>query len=347
MKTTIQLTSEYASNLNCLFFSPSKKIGPFYDLINYIFNSCVLLDDSSAINEQYSGSIDIVFVRLDDKTQLDSCESVKKIIKILRKSNESLLVYVIKSNIKDVDLLRKINESYCFDGSLPTPFDRNRVYGFLYRILQRITTLKDLQAYVQTLEDQLYIPAVTQDTKHKQKQLNKQKADRQQNDIRFTQTDKISAIEFMESLDDAIIDKVEILSDELNEIVNILYDMEEAEADKAFGYIPSVNLVIDKICILVDSIGVFDVIARAFDSLNIFLQNLTMAELSDLDRKSMFVAMLLAIISDLEKWINTVFISVQTDNIHYFDASFSSNIKEIENLFSTTHEDDEDDLEFF
>ena len=59
--------------------------------------------------------------------------------------------------------------------------------------------------------------------------------------------------------------------------------------------------------------------------------------------------MLLAIINDVEKWIDIIFIHHTTKDIHYLDASFSSNILEVENLFLEHYEEDEDedDLEFF
>ena len=114
--------------------------------------------------------------------------------------------------------------------------------------------------------------------------------------------------------------------------------------------IPQINIILKDIYILIDTIGSFQVTARAFNSLEEFLMTLTTEQLNDIDKKHLFAMMFIAIINDLEKWIDVIFISQSTEDIHYLDASFSSNILEIEHLFSehsSTEEEEEDDLEFF
>jgi len=61
----------------------------------------------------------------------------------------------------------------------------------------------------------------------------------------------------------------------------------------------------------------------------------------------MLVTMLIGIVKDLEQWIQVIFVERSTEDIHYLDASFSSNILEVENLFVETDNSEDDDLEFF
>ncbi len=351
MKTIIKLTNEYASNLNCLFLNFDGKLASYYDMFAFIFKDCLLTKDVDIVDEQYLATADIIFIKVDNDTKFNDYQSLKDFSQSLRKDKELLPVYIIKENVDDTNLLNILDMCYCLDGSIPVPFERERVYRFLYRILKRITIEKELHAYTQSLEDQLYTPILTQDI---QKELvsevkpkKQQKDSARENDIRFSQTNKISALEFMDSLDDTIIDKIENLNEELETLIGVLYDVDEANANDALALMPSVNRVIVDIYSLIESIGSFSVTARAFDTLNIFLQSITVVELTDLDRKSMFVAMLLAIISDLEKWIDVIFVHHTTEDIHYLDASFSSNIMEIENLFNDDDDDDDDDLDFF
>ena len=61
------------------------------------------------------------------------------------------------------------------------------------------------------------------------------------------------------------------------------------------------------------------------------------------------VAVINIIILSAVKWIDLVFISKKTDNIHYFDASFANTCLELEMIFKVNEKkiNDEDILEFF
>jgi len=159
----------------------------------------------------------------------------------------------------------------------------------------------------------------------------------------------MSATELINSLDDVIIDKVESLSEELDSLIELIYVFDEMNEKDAYKEISNMQLIIEDIYNIVDSMGFFQVTARSFANLNIFLSNLSIENLASIDKKKLFVQMFLSLIQDLEKWIQVIFVEVSTDDIHYFDASFSSNILEIENVFieDSDDDDDDDDLEFF
>jgi len=348
MKDIIKLTNEYASNLNCLFFNFDNDLESHYTMFNTMFRESILIKDITHTKYLKSYEVDIIFIRIDDIFNLMSSTEIKTFLQSLRSENELLPIYVINKDLAISNAKKTIYSCFCIDGVLPTPFDVNATYKFLYRVLKKIVIFKDLEQYIATLEREL-------ETRSKyeikanifKKSSNIDEVKERKEDIRFSQKDKISAVEFMSSLDDTIMDKVEYLNDELNSLIEILYDIDNSDAKGALAFMPSVNIVIQDIYVLVHSIRTFQITARAFGTLNSFLGNLTIEELGDVDKKKMLISMLLAIINDLEKWIDVVFVNQTTEDIHYLDASFASNILEIENIFSENVESDDDDLEFF
>ena len=353
MRTIIKLTNEYASNLKCFFFNIDSEVAQYYNMFSHIFKDCTISNNKKMIEKEHIESVDIVFVKIDGHAKFENLQELRKFLSSLRKGNDLLPVYLVQEDIKDSDVHKMIDGSYCFDGSLPTPFNRERVYRFLYRILKRIMTEKDLYAYVKDLEYQLFeLPQLLDEESIKEPEARREKivnkADRsREKDIRFTQTDKISAVDFMDLLDDSIIDKVENLEIELDNLIGVIYTLEDADAAHSLEIVQrSVRPIVDEVHAVVASMGYFAVTARAFGTLNDFLATLTAKEFESQEKKAMFITMLLAVINDLEKWLKVIFIEHSTEDIHYLDASFSSNILEIEQVFYED-EDDDDDLEFF
>jgi len=350
MKTIIKLTNEYASNLNCLFFDFDKRETSYYDMFAFIFKDCLLLDNRENIKYEHFNIIDIVFIKINDASKFKNHKDIKMFINSLRKKDELLPVYLIGDDITNLKVLEMINACYCLDGLLPTPFDRDRIYRFLYRILKRLTVLKELNAYVENLEEQLFISPVKiieEEPKNQVIEIKKRDESREK-DIRFSQTEKISAVEFMNLLDDTVVDKVENMGIELDALIGVIYGLESANASSSVAMIEkNIEPIINNVFVLVESMGYFAVVARAFRTLNAFLATLGENELENKEGKNLFITMLLAIINDLEKWLQIIFIEQSAEDIHYLDASFSSNVLEIEQVFLESTDEDEDDLEFF
>ncbi len=351
MQTIIKLTNEYASNLNALFFNFDLKLTSYYDMFDFIFKDCLLSDDKEIAKYEYSNNIDIVFISINNTLKFESNEDIKIFIDSLRKENELLSVYLIKDDITNIKVLETIDNCYCLDGIFPTPFNRDKVYNFLYRILKRLTIFKELDSYIEDLENQLFtLPTQTIEEKPKQQVAQVKKRDEnREKDIRFSQTEKISAVEFMNSLDDTIIDKVENMNIELEALIGIVYRIENADTSSSVIMVrENIEPIIENVFILVESMGYFDVTARAFGTLNSFLATLSESEFENEAGKNLFITMFLAVINDIEKWLQVIFIDQSTEDIHYLDASFSSNILEIEQVFlECDDDDDDDDLEFF
>jgi len=350
MKTIIKLTNEYASNLNALFFNFDSKLASYYDMFDSIFKNCFLSDDKEIVMYDYSKTIDIVFIKMNNISKFEKNKGYSIFIQSLRTDNELLPIYIIKDNITDLKVLEMIDSFYYIDGHLPTPFDGNRVYRFLYRILKRLIIEKELNSYMEDLENKLFTSSVKIPINEKMIKQSPQakKIDKcREKDIRFSQTEKISAREFMNSLDDSIIDKVENMEMELDALIDVVYRLENSDNFSSVVIIrENIEPIIKNVFILVESMGYFDIAVRAFGTLNTFLATLTEKEFENKENKTLFITMLLAIINDLEKWLQIIFIDNSTDDIHYLDASFSSNILEIEQIFLECDEND-DDLEFF
>jgi len=366
MKNIIKLTKEYASNLSCLFITTQSLFNEDYAFLQQNFKVCesiVLRDKKQTLSAQDTQNIDIVIVHITDACPWSEKEEMKTLLQSLRDENEILPIYSLHEQLRNRTIEKMLEECYCFDGSIPRPFSKDGMYRFFYRVLKRITIVNDLVSYVATLEEQLLnsideVEAVTQKAKavvHTPQSAKNMKTttvahNRRKDDVRFTQNDKISAVEFMNSLDSTIIDKVELLSENLDNFITTLYDFEKFDAENAFELIEGIHENIYDIHEIIDSLAVFNVTARAFDSLGKFLTTVTLELLMDSEKKNLLSTMLLAVIGDLEKWISVVFIEHTTDDIHYFDASFSSNILEIETAFlqiDDEEDDDDDDLEFF
>jgi len=349
MKTIIKLTNEYASNLNALFFNFDSKLASYYNMFDFIFRDCLLSDDKEIAKHEYSKIIDIVFIKMNNTLKFKNIEDIKNFIQSLRKENELLPVYLIKNDITDPEVLEMIDKCYCLDGFLPTPFERDEVYKFLYRILKRLIALKELHSYIEDLERQCFALPVEHIEEKPKKQVAqvKKRDENREKDIRFSQTEKISAVEFMNSLDDSIIDKVENMEMELDALVSIIYQLENNDVSSSIAIIrENIVPIISNVFMLVESIGYFPVTERAFETLKRFLVTLSENEFENEEPKTLFVTMLLAIINDLEKWLRVIFVDQSTEDIHYLDASFSSNVLEIEQVFFESDEDD-DDLKFF
>ena len=354
MQETIKLTNEYASNLNCVLIDFTAQEYLYIDLFGRIFHNCLFIRSESVKENNAimaAATVDLVIVSINDNCQCDDYNLLKSKIDTFRRTDDTVPVLAL-NNIKHNENLDEILKgSYVVDGIIPAPFYKYGLYRFLYRMLKKITHIKELEAYIHSLEKELSFEA-PKELELKSLETNEiQQIDSiREKDIRFTQLEKISAIDFMASLDNTIVDKMELLFEHLDNFIITLYDFETFDAKNAYNLLPAICEQIDEVYIIIDSLSVFGVTARAFNSLNELLNRITLDDLSDTDTKHVFATMLIAIVNDLEKWIKVIFVEQSTQDIHYFDASFSSNILEIESIFAATddeNEDFDDDLEFF
>jgi CheY-like chemotaxis protein len=172
-------------------------------------------------------------------------------------------------------------------------------------------------------------------------------------DIRYSVHEQVSPQEFLEELDPLIEDKIENFLDDLSLISTHIYDLENHDLATARENIRQITAHMEVFNEIVDTLGLFNVINRAFSNLIAFLSNLEDDVLRNGEKRMLLSKMLQGLCDDLNNWIVMLFIDKNGVDIHYFDASFSDNCYAIESTFSADDhpnepkEDDEESLEFF
>jgi len=171
-------------------------------------------------------------------------------------------------------------------------------------------------------------------------------------DLRYSTHEKVSSEELFQELDPSIEDKIENFDEDLDLLRMRIYDFEEAEETDVRKTLNSIVDSLQQFSAIVDNIALFNVITRTFINFTDFLNNLDDTILGDLQKRLLLSTLLKGLTNDLEKWIVNIFIERNTEDIHYFDASFAENCLEIESIFledksNDSLEDEDDSLEFF
>ncbi len=170
-------------------------------------------------------------------------------------------------------------------------------------------------------------------------------------DIRYTVVDKISAEEFVAEIDEGTFSEIDDVREDLENFNMLLNDMSICEPLHFHGYLEQVAAFYHRLYKTVNSLVVFPAIENTFKEFAHFIENIEPAQVEDSDKQNLLVDALFALSDDLSKWINIIFYEINTDNIHYFDASFANTCLEIEAMFNEEEaeaaEDDEELLEFF
>ena len=173
---------------------------------------------------------------------------------------------------------------------------------------------------------------------------------KKQEDLRFSVVDKISAQEFVDELDDGDFAKLEDFKQGLDGFYTILNSLFDKDANTVYAQMDYIAEEFYDFYYIVSMFRRFDVIERAFQDFSEFIKTITLEQLKDNDKKELLLDSIFGITDDLSEWIETIFYRIDTDNIHYLDASLSNTCLEIEAMFSNkdvTSAEDEDDLDFF
>ena len=168
-------------------------------------------------------------------------------------------------------------------------------------------------------------------------------------DIRTHFETKISAKEFVSKLDENTLKNVKKIEETLNETLDLISSMREYSAEETYKALPNFTKKMYEVYAFIRSLKEFKILAKSFFFLYRFLKNIELEQLEREDKRANLIEMLAILVEDLKDWINVLFVEQSAENIHYFDASFSANILQIENVFILEEEceDDGSDLEFF
>ena len=354
------LVSEYSANLSMLFVTPlSSDIKQYITFFNFLFKKTNFYmqesEDAYEIWQSYSNTIDFIIIHIN----MDVVEEYKELVQKIRRDDDNVRILIL---LEDDDETRKefsVSSCYCADGFLPSPFEKDNLYKFLYRFLKRIAEHKELEEYVKHLESTQAMELFPETTKLMQaEELAKTEETQTQSeisteikvreDIRFNQGYKMSAHELMEELDSTVVDKAEDFLTSLDDYSAVIYNMKDMDAKVAIHQIDSIVDTLSTFSYIIDTLSTFPVIVRAFSDLVNFLKSLSVEQLDDYEKKILLLEILTGLGNDLESWIINIFHDQLTDDIHYLDASFANNTLELEALFNNISiESDEDDLEFF
>jgi len=307
--------------------------------------------------DNHKGKFDLVVVHVSD-----NLGEAEKLLKHIRKQEE--LIHMIAFTTSKQTYEYTVGHCFCADATLPYPFNTEYTYRYLHRYLKRLTTVKEMESYVSVLENML-------NTNHKSENscyigldrvndyntnnnlentiIEKRTIeDSKLKNIRFNQSHKTTAVEFMSTLDSSIIDKIEEFQDRLDDYAVYLYDLEKLNPENSINKMHEITIILTNFSQIVDNMITFPIIAETFVELTSFLDSLNIEHFEDITQKKLLVEVLLGLGKDLELWIKAIFIDQNTDNINYFDASFANSCLEIEAIFSNTiNEKDDGDLEFF
>jgi len=170
-------------------------------------------------------------------------------------------------------------------------------------------------------------------------------------DIRYSIHEKITPETFLSELDPNYEDKIESFLDDLSLLNSQIYSLENINSLEELKLCTQqIIFYFNNFYIIVDTMGLFNVISRAFAILMNFLESLDDDFVVDSEKRILLSKMLLSLMNDLESWILCLFVDRNAPDIHYFDASFSDNCLSIISTFSEDDEEideDDDSIEFF
>jgi len=162
------------------------------------------------------------------------------------------------------------------------------------------------------------------------------------NNMHYTKDKIISALEY---------DKYdEVLDDEFNYLVELKEDFDiltnkYVELNQEF--IQTFAKFISNLASLLYSTYEFKDVGYALENFVMFLNNFQISNynLNDIE-KDIIYQLLIQMNEDIQKWIDSVFITKNAVDIHYFDASLLSNVAQIESIVNKNIDENEDDFLF-
>lgn len=375
----MKLLKEQSNNLSVLYVEDDPGIlnilkellENFFSLLDFAIDGQEALEKYKARYKESGSYYDIILTDIN-MPNMNGIEMSKKI----RKINSEQIILVISAENDSKNLLELINLN--IDYFISKPIRSEQILEVLFKTCSRINDKFLLEHYYKTIEtlheelnakniqlektikfykDEVEILSKPQviDTNSQAENTNSTlkketisiSQDRQK-DIRFTRYDHVSAISFLSTLDDSMIDKIEEFVHELDRLTVIIYDIDDMKCIDSQNNLNEMVKILNNFTQIVDSLIAFPVTVRAFQSLTDFLTTIDMHKNEDPSKKKLFIEVFLGVSKDLEEWIDSIFIAKNADNIHYFDASFTNNCLEIESMFSEQEiESDDDDLEFF
>ncbi len=364
METTMmQMIKEYGRNIHLLIAEDDLVMQAFYRrMFDGIFETFTIKNNGSdAYDYICDPKIKPVDLIITDNYMpvMNGMELVQKV----RERDFGVRIIVITSEA-DYNLMH----NYMLNGVdaiLPKPYNQELTMKVLHRTLHYINEKKLLEHYVEQLECMAKENIARKSAELKQRgevhtrtpKLNKSEAQKSQTTKSPTLEEKYMIRNSVNDMEHVDVESLDIIGKERIEIFQEqISDLEFALCSVEDGNIPALRIalmdVLEGIRELVRTInvlGVFPIAANAATNLIRFIEKLDNSELQDREKRELFIDILVSMLEDFDKWIDMVFISKRTENIHYFDASFANTCLELEMIFKVReHKRTEAEvLEFF
>lgn len=215
-----------------------------------------------------------------------------------------------------------------------------------YKDNKKRLTLKfntSLQREVTSIASIFPINAVSATQKNEvQKVLEKSKFNENEELLRRTHVYKISASDYMATLSDTIEDDLEEISELQLDLQSELYEFEYSQKYETLKIMSGIFKSYARTLIgLIE----FSDLGDAAGSVASYLNELTQEHIKL--NGFMIKEAIQSIHDDLANWHKIVFITQQTNNIHYLDSSLYNTIIELKNVFEIKDNNQKDELEFF
>jgi hypothetical protein len=164
-------------------------------------------------------------------------------------------------------------------------------------------------------------------------------------DIRFTSANDINSTELFNLLNDYQINAIDDLQLTIDNLLIILDVMTTLEPLQAYNKMPTFLGEFKVIEEKLNNLMLFPIISFSFKTLYDYLSVLSVNNFKDEDKKTLLFIMIIGLVEDLSKWIDTIFVQKAADDVYYADASFANNCLEIELIFDDNHEEKNTDLQ--
>jgi len=274
------------------------------------------------------------------------------LIQKIRENSPSQNIVVLTS-VDDFNEMKDI-VNMGVDGIILKPYDEEKVFSVLNRILKVIKSKKIMKRQIYQLKllasqsVQLKQGVLKQNKEKKvliEDSVLEKKVQGKYN-IRKTFHNAV-ADDVSSDIDYLDMENVDELLSSLNKYESLLVNIETKSNEDIISVVLESTEVLTLFISTLKRFSSFDVAIDASTNLNEFILNFDITYLEDKEKKELFFNAYLALFEDISSWLDTMFSGKESGNVNYFDASFANTCLELESIYMILGEDDESDLEFF
>ena len=362
-KSIVQMIKEDGKHIRVLIAEDDLVMQAFYRrMFDGMFETLIIKDNGAEAYEYFCDKknkpVDLIIT--DNYIPImDGMELVQKI----RERDFGVRIIVVTIEV-DYNLMHDYMLSGV-DAILPKPYNEELTMKVLHRTLHYINEKKLLEHYVEQLEWMARENIVRKSAELKQRgdviertpKLKKNVPEIVPEQKEQTLEEKYMIRNSINDMEHVDVDSLDIIGQERIELFQEeISDLEFALCAVEDGDIPALRVALMKVLEgirglvrTINVLGVFPIAANAATNLIRFIEKLDNSELEDSAKRELFIDILISMLQDFDKWIDMVFISRRTENIHYFDASFANTCLELEMIFKVKEhkKSDAEVLEFF